>query len=256
MLFIMGLLKVFWLLLPAFILVRLLNSRKWKGMVGEFRVSRLLRRGLDRQVYHVFSNLLLPTADGGTTQIDHLIISKHGIFVLEVKNMQGRISGGERERFWTQEIGTSSRSFQNPIHQNYKHLKTLHELTGIREVCFVSLIVFADKAALADELPDNVVQDSELVRCIKARRQRLLTAAQTDAVVANIQAVRLRNSFSNQRRHVQHVRAIAAQKAKTPRPCPLCDGPMVLREARQGSTAGRKFWGCARFPDCRGTRNA
>lgn len=34
--------------------------------------------------------------------------------------------------------------------------------------------------------------------------------------------------------------------------CPLCNGPMVRRTARAD---GRKFWGCARFPECRGTRN-
>lgn len=32
--------------------------------------------------------------------------------------------------------------------------------------------------------------------------------------------------------------------------CPDCDGPMVPRSSTHG-----KFWGCANFPKCRGTRN-
>jgi restriction system protein len=36
--------------------------------------------------------------------------------------------------------------------------------------------------------------------------------------------------------------------------CPLCYGPMILRTARRGKNAGSQFWGCSRYPDCRGTR--
>jgi restriction system protein len=36
--------------------------------------------------------------------------------------------------------------------------------------------------------------------------------------------------------------------------CPACQAAMVLRTARKGSKAGKQFWGCARFPDCVGTR--
>jgi DNA-binding helix-hairpin-helix protein with protein kinase domain len=41
---------------------------------------------------------------------------------------------------------------------------------------------------------------------------------------------------------------------QTPR-CPHCGGRMVLRTARRGRGAGRKFYGCARYPGCRGTRS-
>jgi restriction system protein len=36
--------------------------------------------------------------------------------------------------------------------------------------------------------------------------------------------------------------------------CPKCGVDMVLRTVRQGSSAGQRFWGCARFPHCRETR--
>jgi 5-methylcytosine-specific restriction endonuclease McrA len=34
-------------------------------------------------------------------------------------------------------------------------------------------------------------------------------------------------------------------------PCPACHTPMKLRSSARGA-----FWGCSRFPDCRGTRPA
>jgi restriction system protein len=36
--------------------------------------------------------------------------------------------------------------------------------------------------------------------------------------------------------------------------CPVCGSPMVRREARRGANAGRAFYGCSRYPACRGIR--
>jgi restriction system protein len=36
--------------------------------------------------------------------------------------------------------------------------------------------------------------------------------------------------------------------------CPSCGAAMTRRTARRGPTAGRSFWGCTRYPACRGTR--
>lgn len=38
--------------------------------------------------------------------------------------------------------------------------------------------------------------------------------------------------------------------------CPDCGSPMVQRQARRGTTVGQRFWGCSRFPSCRGSRPA
>lgn len=37
--------------------------------------------------------------------------------------------------------------------------------------------------------------------------------------------------------------------------CPKCNSPMVKRKARQGANAGQEFWGCSRYPKCRGIRS-
>lgn len=36
--------------------------------------------------------------------------------------------------------------------------------------------------------------------------------------------------------------------------CPACGSEMQLRTARRGPNTGSRFWGCSRFPKCRGTR--
>ena len=44
------------------------------------------------------------------------------------------------------------------------------------------------------------------------------------------------------------------QPANSPS-CPICQHPMVLRRARRGQNAGRQFWGCSKYPSCRGVRD-
>jgi len=54
----------------------------------------------------------------------------------------------------------------------------------------------------------------------------------------------------------QAVAQPAEQPAASAIACPQCRAPMVQRTAKQGATAGERFWGCTRYPACRGTRPA
>ena len=38
--------------------------------------------------------------------------------------------------------------------------------------------------------------------------------------------------------------------------CPRCNSQMVLRTAKKGANAGNQFWGCSRYPECKGIVNA
>ena len=49
---------------------------------------------------------------------------------------------------------------------------------------------------------------------------------------------------------------IAPSSAATIPSCPRCGEQMKLRVAKAGATVGKSFWGCMKFPDCRGTREA
>ncbi|MCB4747124.1 MAG: NERD domain-containing protein, partial [Sulfurovum sp.] len=70
-----------------------------KGVVGEFLVNIAVKLRLDKDKYHLIKNVTLPT-EGGTTQIDHIIVSEYGIFVVETKNMKGWIFGDKKQKYW------------------------------------------------------------------------------------------------------------------------------------------------------------
>lgn len=111
-----------WYFVPLFILLPILRTPWFKGKAGEAMVNLAAKLFLDKIRYHLIKNVTLPTEDG-TTQIDHIIVSRYGVFVVETKNMKGWIFGNAKQRYWTRRVFRHSQTFQSLLHQNLKHVK-------------------------------------------------------------------------------------------------------------------------------------
>ena len=244
-----------WYLIPLAILAGIFKSPWFKGMAGEFLVNTAARLFLPKDDYHLIKDVTLAT-DDGTTQIDHIIISRYGVFVIETKNMKGWIFGSANQRTWTQKIYKHTTKFQNPLHQNYKHVKTLEALLDIPAAAIHSLVVFVGNSTFKTDMPDNVTYAGGYIRHIKSRREVVLSQADVERVTAQIEQLRLQRGLTTNRQHVRHLRQknapLPPTAPPTTPPCPKCGGTMVLRTARKGKSAGSAFWGCATFPACRG----
>jgi len=191
----------------------------------------------------------LPTEDG-TTQIDHILVSSKGIFVLETKNMKGWIFGSEKQRQWTQKVFKHTSKFQNPLHQNYKHTKTLSSCLDIPDSKIFSVIVFVGDSEFKTEMPENVTYAGGFIRYINSKQETILSATEIRLAIQKIETGRLKPSIKTHREHAQHVKDIKVQKAFG-KSCPKCGSTMVHRVSKKGANAGNKFWGCSQFPKCR-----
>lgn len=182
---------------------------KLKGAGGEWLVNRALKRGLDASAYFLFADVLLRTEDGGTTQVDHIVVSLYGIFVIETKNYDGWIFGSEHQRQWTQQIYSQRYPFQNPLHQNYKHLKTLATMLDLDEAKFFSVVVFSKKCEFKTKMPEQVVRGSKaLLRFIRSKRERLFSRDEAVRLAIAIEAGRKLPTRQAKRAHTRHVRSL------------------------------------------------
>jgi len=206
------LITVAWYLVPFLIFTGLIKSPWFKGKFGEFLVNLYARCFLDKSRYHLIKNVTLPT-DDGTTQIDHVLVSGFGVFVVETKNMKGWIFGGPHQRFWTQKIYRSSHKFQNPLHQNYKHVKTLQTMLGLGDHQMHSVVVFVGDSTFKTPMPENVTQGLGYVRYIKSKTEPVLSMAQVAEVRDKVAAGRLKASFSTDRAHSRYVRGLVADRS-------------------------------------------
>ena len=245
--------SVFLYVILAAIIIGLFKSPWFKGKMGEFLVNVVTKVSLDKHQYHLIKDVTLATEEGGTTQIDHIVVSPYGVFVVETKNMQGWIFGGEFQKHWKQQLNKHAKySFQNPLYQNHKHVKTLQNLLNLSDEQIHSVVVFIGTSEFKTKMPENVTYGLGYVRFIKSKTERVLSWDEFDSIIKKIESGRLERSIKADRAHVQYVNDLVMEKQATPT-CPKCGSNMVLRKAKKGVNAGNAFLGCSRFPSCRGT---
>lgn len=240
-----------WFLIPIVIIAAVVKSPWFKGITGEFIINLSAKIFLDKEIYHLIKNVTLPTEDG-STQIDHIIVSKYGVFVVETKNMKGWIFGNPNQKTWTQKIYKNTNKFQNPLHQNYKHTKTLESLLGLNDQQIHSVIVFIGDSTFKTDMPENVTYGGGYLRYIKSKTQPVLDESEVNEITTKIENGRLASSLKTNREHVAHVHNIIKEKENSSaKECPKCGSSMVIRETKKGQNIGKKFWGCSNFPKCK-----
>jgi len=228
----------------------------FKGWFGESAVSFATWLSLDSEVYFPVNNVTIGTSNG-TTQIDHIIVSRYGIFVIETKNMDGWIFGGEKQAQWTQSIYGKKFRFQNPLHQNYRHTKALEEFLGLSSSYFHSVVCFVgDSCKFKTEFPSNVICGGPL-RYIDSKTEVLLSDDQVANIVEAIQSGMRPKGFlglttaETKREHLASLK----ERHESTTTCPKCSSDLVLRTGKRGERAGKKFYGCSTFPACRYMRD-
>lgn len=234
--------------IPAIFLLGLLKTPWAKGHIGEALVRLFTHLQLDKQTYPRLHNVTLNTPDG-TTQLDHIILSRYGIFVLETKNMSGWIFGSEKQAQWTQKIYKRTYKFQNPLRQNYKHLKAIEALLGINPGHLHSVITFVGGSTFKTDLPANVTQGIGFISYIKSFQQPVFTEAEVTTMLHALQTGRRAPTLATHREHVQSLKRRSDPTAE--RQCPKCGNALLVRTIKSGAKAGQQFWGCSGFPKCR-----
>jgi len=196
----------------------------------------------------VIDDVTLPTFNG-TTQIDQIVVSPYGVFVIEVKNMSGWIFGRENQQYWTQVLYKRKYKFFNPIKQNQHHIRTVQSLFGLHSGQVEVIVVFTGSATFKTGVPRNVV--------VGVRRLNDLIRSRTEHLLPDGEVIRIFNGINDRRlkpgreTDLAHVRYAKERARKRSSGCPRCGGQMVERTNR---ATGEKFMGCNRYPRCRGTR--
>lgn len=225
-----------------------LNVPKIKGAKGESRVARQLQKLRDEQ-YKVFNDLLIRT-DRGSSQIDHIVISIYGIFVIETKNYSGWIHGHENSEYWTQSIYEKKTKFRNPIRQNWAHIYALKKvLSNFKYVTYYPIIVFTGSAELkniSSKIP--VIYAWQLIRVIEDEsRMPNLSIEQVKNIAARLNEVNIHDK-NLRKEHVYQVKNYVNERRRTEKSkvCPWCGIKLVVRDGQFG-----RFYGCPNFPKCR-----
>lgn len=112
------------------------------GKSGEWSVHNVLMKYLKNHKGYLIDNVIVANLKGKTSQIDHILFTPYGIFVVETKNYAGYIYGKYTDQYWTQVMGydTKNRLF-NPVIQNRTHCSRIGGILG-EKYGVISCVVF------------------------------------------------------------------------------------------------------------------
>ncbi len=236
------------LLALALIVTAVLALPQVRGWIGEKTTTVGLRLGLDAATYRQIDNVIVPSQNG-TTQIDHILVSVYGIFVIETKNIKGWILGSPENTTWTQVLVGKKYPFQNPLKQNYRHTRCLAEYLHLDHRVFHSVVWFIGDCTFKAVMPENVLA-SGLSRYIKNVSSRCLTEDQVAETESTLRTLKDHPVATRG----EHLRSLQ-DRHQSETVCPRCGAPLKQRTAKRGIRAGNPFLGCSRYPACQYTRN-
>ena len=222
---------------------------KIKGRIGEKIVSSRLKISLPDN-YSILNDQIYRT-NYGSTQIDHIVVSQYGIFVIETKNYKGWIFGNENSEKWTQNIYGHKFTLTNPIKQNRSHVRVIQKiLSDIGKFPIISIVAFSSSASLnITTYNTHVVYWSDLSTTIEQYRTIVINPDDVKKIISALQNANITSSGRNND-HVKRVRnnLYLYDKAINSGICPRCGGRLVERNGRYGN-----FLGCSNYPNCKFT---
>jgi len=229
--------------------VHKIRSPKIKGKRGESRVFHILKKLPDE--YCLLNDIMLKTKNGRTMQIDHIVVSPYGIFVIETKNYQGIIIGNGNSDEWRQNIWGNEYQLYNPEMQNLSHIYVLKQILPYTTHKNIhSIVVFMSKAGLnLCNIKESVIYSDELIGEITRYRDVVLS----DDDIKEINSILLASDIEDEDARKEHNAEVRQAKNRRNEKvadgiCPLCGGRLVLRQGRYGS-----FYGCSNYPKCKFT---
>ncbi|WP_025785942.1 NERD domain-containing protein [Sporosarcina sp. D27] len=257
-----------------------------RGAIGEWMVNRKLTKlGAE---YHIFADVYVPNGEGGYTQVDHIVLSPYGVFVIETKHYSGWIYGSERQKNWTQVIYKRKERLYNPIWQNYGHIQSLKGYLHKEELDVHSIISFSSDATFKFKEPFEtayVIHVNELNRVIKNYHETVFTEIELSHMNQSLEKLLITEKQEKRKVKKEHLHSVKSkQKEQKPRQsvntkskqqknaskelnqvelkkrvdvtkpiesvgnCPRCASELVQRKGKFG-----EFTGCSAYPKCRYT---
>lgn len=224
-------------------------QKLFKGWLGEKKTALNIWASLNDNVYHRFHNLILPSKNG-TTQIDHLLVSQYGLFIVETKNRSGWIFGSEDQAKWTQSIFGKKYTFQNPLRQTFRQKKVLAEFLGLSELIIHTVVFFVGDCKFKTSMPPNVLR-SGLGLYIKRFKSKSLSPNEVRKILAILNSYTSECALTNR----DHVKSLHLRH-HSDTTCPRCGSRLVKRTSKREKMACPVFLGCENYPKCRFTKSA
>jgi hypothetical protein len=170
---------------------------------GEALLTQVVQAYFGFPEYHLMNHVTLRLKDG-TTQVDHILVSRFGVFVIETKDYKGWIFANANQENWTQVLFKLKFKFQNPIFQNSRHVRAVQELLDfLPHGAIKSVVVFTGEAEFKTEVPQGVFFTYGFTAYLREQTVEVMSLKQMQFCVGRLETARLAISGETDVEHVQ-----------------------------------------------------
>jgi hypothetical protein len=176
------------------------------GKEGEKTVADLLDYVTYTNGYKVLNNILLNGGTSESVQIDHIVVGRSGIYLIETKNYKGQIyATNDKEWYQTPHCTANPIPFYSPERQGMYHLYMLAKAIGLKDKSLCHLITaFPNDTNIENHSNANILHFNELAFELCSHRRNLLTNETVEKIYERITKA---NTYSPQnfKKHIDRV---------------------------------------------------
>lgn len=183
-----------------------------KGLnAGEKYIAEALM-DLNQKEYRVFNNLVLPShGKTDVSQIDHVVVSRYGIFCIETKGYKAWIFGKAKADNWTKTFRSGNKfSFHNPMMQNYGHVMAIESVLGddCKPSSVFSLIAFPFAGKIKVEDASNLGDAHFIKARILSHHYPIYTPEQVARIITKLHDAAIHDKAVN-KHHIEQIHDLA-----------------------------------------------
>ncbi len=223
-----------------------LYSTKFKGKIGEWKTKRFLKK-ISKNNAYLINDVIIPSRNNSiNSQIDHILFSKKGIFVIEVKNYNGEIYGDDINQEWTQVLnfGKNKYHFNSPVIQNNTHVKNLSNILQNKYI-IKSIVIFVK--GNIKHISSNYVYSYYTFKKMYKSIEDIYSFDDIKCAYEVIKQYK-DNPIETNKEHIKNIQNNILNNDKYK--CPNCGKVLVLKSGKYG-----EFYACPNYPKCKYTIN-
>lgn len=194
----------------------LIPKDEWLEKQSFETLSKVYGLGLKK----ILVDILIPSFNGHTNQLDLVFINRSGIYVIEVKNFTCILEGNNTDDWVRKEFNGKRNKIHNPIKQNLSHIKSLQKILHYYpDEYFKSIVLLADSCKFQYDNNTDLEYDTRVVnyKDLKATIRELTKSSEKIFSDENIYRIYdelseyARYSNEDRRKHLEYVQNIRGE---------------------------------------------
>jgi len=120
------------------------KEAKRYGEAGENLVAKYLQDVVNSYGGYLYNDFCFEDQQGYSTEIDHILITRGGVFIIETKTNKGLIRGTKEDEWWLciKKDYQQDKQLKNPIIQNQGHINHLRKMFKNTPPKMTSIVIF------------------------------------------------------------------------------------------------------------------